>query len=181
MGVVLVVGMREGRGPDREGLSGPVENDEDARIFVDLYPSLRRFAGAVRPSTMDADDLVQEALVRTLSVRRLSDCDNPGAYLRTAIVRLAGDQRRRVGRWRNVETRLGAGQEEGSENYPSDLEELRRLAPRDRAVLYLVVVEGLTYRAAAKILGCSEDAARVRASRALRRLRVELTAEMRDE
>src|SRR5882757_846422 len=72
---------------------------DDGELFTALYPALRRFAGAIRPAGTDADDLVQEALARTLASRSLAGIENPTAYLRTAIVRIAsnnarGDRRR---------------------------------------------------------------------------------------
>jgi DNA-directed RNA polymerase specialized sigma24 family protein len=154
---------------------GPLD---DGEIFAELYPSLRRFAAVVRPAEEDADDLVQEALVRTLSVARLSDLDEPGAYMRKAILRIASNQRRSLGRRRRWLMTAAALTPTGyTPAYPSALDDLRRLDARERAVLYLSVVEGRPYREIASILGCSEEAARTRASRAMRRLR----AAMRDE
>lgn len=154
---------------------GATEDADDA-VFAALYPALHRFAAAVRPPELAADDLVQEALVRTLAVRPLAECDDPGAYLRTVIVRLASNHRRSLGRRGRALARLDATEASPPE-YPSDLDDLRRLPPEDRAVLYLVVVERRAYADAAQVLGTSEAAARARASRALRRLRVELTSE----
>jgi hypothetical protein len=48
---------------------------DDADVFASVYPALRRFAGAVRPMGSEADDLVQEALARTLAVRSLSELE----------------------------------------------------------------------------------------------------------
>jgi RNA polymerase sigma-70 factor (ECF subfamily) len=59
--------------------------------------------------------------------------------------------------------------------YPSDLDELRRLGPDDRAVLYLSLVEGRTFAEIAVLVGISEAASRKRSSRALARLRNDLT------
>ena len=39
----------------------------------------------------DADDLLQEALARTLSVRSLGSIEDPLNYLRTAMVRVASN------------------------------------------------------------------------------------------
>ena len=113
----------------------------DDEVFARLYPSLRRLAAVVRPIEVDADDLVQEAIIRTLAIRPLRDCDNPGAYLRTAIVRAASNQRRRLGRQRRAYLRVprDSGARRAAE-YPSDLDDRRRLHPRDRALLYLAVV-----------------------------------------
>ncbi len=48
---------------------------------------------------------------------------------------------------------------------------LRRLAPRQRAMVYLTVVEGCTAREAASVLGILPATARVHRHRALARLR----------
>jgi DNA-directed RNA polymerase specialized sigma24 family protein len=59
--------------------------------------------------------------------------------------------------------------------YPSDLDELRRLDARDRALLFLSAVERRPFAQIAALLGMAESAARQRSSRALVRLRNELT------
>ncbi|HZP29695.1 MAG TPA: sigma-70 family RNA polymerase sigma factor [Acidimicrobiia bacterium] len=151
-----------------EQVADPV-GTEDAR-FAELYPGLRRFAAVVRPSGVDPDDLVQEALTRLLTTRPLSECDDPGAYLRTAIVRIASNHRRSLARRRVALSRMG-DPELDEPSYPSDLDELRHLSPDDRALLYLVVVEQRAHADVGRLLGCTEAAARRRFSRALRRLR----------
>jgi DNA-directed RNA polymerase specialized sigma24 family protein len=165
----------EGRLLVANGSVGPLD---DGEIFAELYPSLRRFAAVVRPVEEDADDLVQEALVRTLSIGQLSDLDEPAAYLRKAILRIAANRRRSLGRrrrWLTATATLAPTSYVPS--YPSALDDLRRLDARERAVLYLSVVEGRPHREIASILGCSEEAARTRASRAMRRLRAALQDE----
>jgi DNA-directed RNA polymerase specialized sigma24 family protein len=142
----------------------------DDEVFARLYPSLRRFAATIRPVEVDADDLVQDALARVLAAGTLGELDDPGAYLRTVMLRLASNHRRSLGRRRRALTRLSVVDQERPA-YPSDLDDLRRLAPEDRAVLYMVVVERASYREAASVLGCSEEAARARGSRALKKLR----------
>ena len=159
--------------------SSPEETHTDEALFAALYPALRRFAAAVRPPEVDADDLVQEALARTLATRLLADCDDPGAYLRTAIVRLVSNHRRSMGRRGRAFARLRVNDTDAP-SFPSDLADLMHLPPRDRAVLYLVVVESWSYADAADVLGCNEAAARARASRALKRLRVEMVNEDRE-
>ena len=52
---------------------------DDAGIFEELHPALRRFAAVVGGPTVEPDDLVQEALARTLRTTRLTDLDEPGA------------------------------------------------------------------------------------------------------
>jgi DNA-directed RNA polymerase specialized sigma24 family protein len=152
----------------------------DERLFAQLYVPLRRFAAVVKPPEVDADDLVQEALVRALAIRRLCEYEDPAAYLRRTIVNLASNQWRWLGRRRRALGRLTPPSHEGAA-YPSDLEELLRLKPLDRAALCLAVVEGRSYSEVADVLGSSEVAVRAWVSRALRRLRVELEQEVRDD
>jgi RNA polymerase sigma factor (sigma-70 family) len=150
----------------------------DDEVFASLYPSLRRLAAVVRPAEVDADDLVQEALVRALTVGPLSELNDPGAYLRTAIVRIASNDRRQLGRMRRALRKMAPlVRASDTATYPSALDDLRQMNPRDRAVLFLSVVEERSYREIASVVGCSEQAARARASRALRRLRASLRAE----
>jgi RNA polymerase sigma factor (sigma-70 family) len=151
---------------------------EDGALFAELYPSLRRFAGAIRPAGVDADDVVQEALARTLATRSLAGIEEPAAYLRTAMVRVASNLARGARR-SDARTRRERPAAEVVDVYPSDLDDLMRTSPRARAVLFLTVIENHTYREAAEIVGCSEAAARQAASRALRTLRAEMRAETR--
>lgn len=159
------------------GGADEVPSDDD--IFRALYPGLRRFANVVRPAEMDADDLVQEALSRTLASHELSELDDPGAYIRTVLIRVASNQRRSLGRRRRAIARM-TQPVPVAQTYPSDVSDLLRLAPKDRALLFMVTVEGRDYRDAAEVLGCTADAARARASRALRQLRIELDEENRE-
>lgn len=63
---------------------------------------------------------------------------------------------------------------------PWQVEELLRLPPKARAVLYLHVVEGLTFNEVGEQLGCSSAAARKTASRAMHRLRRLFGGEVND-
>lgn len=145
--------------------------DRERRLIADLYPALRRIAAVAGSTDVEPDDLVQEALVRTLSKHSIADLDNPLAYLRRAIVNLASNRRRSLARRRRAVARLGV--EEGSvPSYPSDLDAILDLPPRHRAILYLVEVEGVPYAEAAEQLGMSTVAARALASRARKRARL---------
>ena len=149
----------------------------DVDLFEALYPGLCRFAAAVRPVGIDPEDLVQEALAKTLAVRTLGSIDEPVAYLRTAMIHIAANLSRSA---RRSHARLIRQHAPGTglDAYPSDLADLMRLDPRARAVLYLTIIEDESYRTAASIVGCSEAAARTLASRALRTLRQELTGDL---
>jgi RNA polymerase sigma-70 factor (ECF subfamily) len=161
-------------GGEVEGDAGAVGDDA---LFEALYPGLRRFAAVTGPMEVDPDDLVQEAVARTLRHHTLSELDDAGAYLRRTIVNLASNHRRGLARWRAALPRL-ARDDGSAPAYASDLGDLMRLPPETRALLYLVEVEGQSYAEAATALDISEDAARARASRARRRLRLDLEGEL---
>ena len=153
----------------------------DEQRFVEAYPAVRRMAAVAAGSDIDPDDLVQEALARTLAHGDLDRIDDLTAYLRRAVVNLAANERRHLGRRRRALRRLAADDQIGpgaDQAMPSDLADLSRVRPKDRAALYLAVVEGRSYREVGEELGCSESAARSRVSRALRRLRIELDEEV---
>jgi len=149
------------------------EEDDDA-VFARLYPSLRRFAAVTGAADVDPDDLVQEAVARTLRSRTLAELDDPGAYLRRAIVNVASNRRRGLARWRLAVARLDRDDDARGPEYASDLTDLLRLPAEARALLYLVEVEDRTYADAAAVLGITEEAARARAARARKRLRMEI-------
>jgi RNA polymerase sigma factor (sigma-70 family) len=151
----------------------------DEQIVRRCYQSLRRFAAVVGPPVAEPDDLVQEALVRTLRVTPLHQLDHPEAYLRRAIVNLARNARRSNRRREAALLRLGAS-DDPQDTHPSDLADLDRLVPKDRALLYLRVVEGRSYAEMATELAMREDAVRARVSRATRQLRVLIVEELRD-
>ena len=160
--------------------TGPVADDprpDDGALFARLYPGLRRFAAVCGSFDTDPDDLVQEAVARTLRRHALAELDDAAAYLRQAIVHLASNHRRGAARWRAAVLRLGGGDESRAPEYGSDLADLLRLDGETRALLYLVAVEGNTYAVAAAVLGISEEAARARAARARKRLRFAIVEE----
>ena len=147
--------------------------ETERQLIAELYPALRRIAAVAGSVDIEPDDLVQEALVRTLSKRSLAELDNPLAYLRKTIVNLASNDRRRLARRRNAVARLST--DDGwVPDYPSDVEAILDLSPRHRAILYLVEVEGVPYAEAAEQLGITAVAARALASRARRRARLNL-------
>jgi RNA polymerase sigma-70 factor (ECF subfamily) len=159
----------------RTGRTGIMDGSE-CELIRELYPSLRRFAAVVRPPEIEPDDLVQEAFYQALRRGPLTNLSNPTAYLRRTMTNLASNHRRRLGRGRLALIRYGAGQPAFPE-YPSDVSELLRLAPRSRAVLYMRAVEGRSFPEIAECLGCSEAAARAVERRARRKLRAALSEE----
>ena len=155
---------------------GAVGVGDDA-LFAAIYPGLRRFAAVTGPMEVDPDDLVQEAVARTLRRHTLSELDEPTAYLRRVILNLASNHRRGLARWRAALPRLAPEADAAPPDYSSDLADLLRLPPPTRAVLYLVEVEGCSYAEAAEALGTTEEAARARAMRGRRQLRLDIEGE----
>lgn len=155
---------------------GQPTNDDDGALFAAAYPALRRFAAVVAPLDLDPDDLLQEAVARALRIGPLHELDHPVAYLRRTMTNLAANHNRSRGRERQATTRIAASlPTEADLSYPSDLTELDRLDPSDRAALYLADVERLPLADVADALGTNAPAARARVSRARRRLRRALT------
>jgi RNA polymerase sigma factor (sigma-70 family) len=153
---------------------GDVDEDLRARLAA-AYPTIRRFAAVVGPADVEPDDLVQDAFVRVLR-RGIDDIANLDAYLRRTVLNLSSNERRS---W--LRRQRAYGQERViTETVPAtfvDVADLLRLAPDVRAVLWLAEVEGWTHAEIAGLLGCSEEAARARASRGRRRLRLALVEE----
>ncbi len=150
---------------------------DEWQIVDEMYPALRRFAAVAAPSDLEPDDLLQEALVRVLRRRALSELDNPAAYLRKTIVNLAASHSRSMGARRRALQRLAASDQSTEPTYPSDLAELYALPPKERAALYLAEVEGYRFEEIGRLLGCSETAARKSASRGRKRLRLAMATE----
>lgn len=155
-----------------------MSRDDERLCFEGLYPDLRRFAAVVGSSDIEPDDLVQEALVRSLEQKKLLEVEDPGAYLRRIVVNLASNRRRKLGRWRSVKPQLERDAlSVVPDDYPSDLADLDQVAALDRAVLFLTIVEGRSAADAGLQLGLSANAVRLRSSRSLKTLKRQLDSE----
>ena len=148
-----------------------------SRLAQLTYAPLRAFAATV--GSGEPDDLVQEAFVRFIQRPGGIVVANPLAYLRRIVMNLAIDEARRT-RTRDSTLRRVAVIETIEPHYPSDISALLALDPRSRALLYLTEIEGAPISEAAGIVGCSEASARMRLSRARRKLRA-LIEEERDD
>lgn len=144
-----------------------------------LYEPLRRFAAVVGQWDLEPDDLVQDAYAKVLR-RSEAEIQDLGPYLRTTIVHLVADGRRRDRRASEAQSRLAAS-DATVDTYPSDLEDLMRLPERTRALLYLVEIEGQSTADAAEVVGMSGANARVVLMRARRKLRAEMKLEASGE
>ena len=93
--------------------------ERERELITALYPALRRIAAVAGSVDIEPDDLVQEALVRTLRKGNISNLDDPLAFLRKTIVNLASNQRRSLGRRRKAVARLSA-EESWLPSYPAE-------------------------------------------------------------
>jgi len=140
------------------------------------WPSLVRYATALCGDAVEAEELVQTALVRvTLRWPFVRDKDDPGAYVKRAIVHA------NINRWRRVRSRElptealpDIGIADGSSSF-ADQDAVRRalaaLPPRQRAVLVLRYLDDMSEQEAANVLGCSVGTIKSQTHKALTKLR----------
>lgn len=148
---------------------------------TERLPALLRFAVVLTGSRTAAEDVVQEVLVRTqVKWRRIGRLDKPEAYVRRMLINEYLSSRRRWWRWiPKAEVDTGHPVPDPAAAHAERdalLAELRKLPPRQRAVLTLRYYLGLSDTEIAAELGCTAGTVRGYASRALATLRVELCA-----
>jgi len=114
-----------------------------------------RFAASL-VGAEDADDVVSEAVVRTLRGGPLASLDNPRAYLMQAVLNTARERGRPLTRERAAACGH-AGMREAvpvvSVESPELTETVMRLPVRQRAAVFLVYFEDLAPSDAAHVLG----------------------------
>jgi len=121
-----------------------------------------------------AEDAVQESFLRVIRKRHQYTPGSPFSCWFYAIVRnVCVDMLRKLNRERETikEAAVRCEPKGPAAGMPEIPELLNVLAGRDRDVLVLRIVQGLAFRDVAAALGISEEAAKKRAQRALRRLR----------
>jgi len=154
--------------PARVPATGAVEVDREmvaeatdllSTLFDTHYRSLCRLAYVLLGDAAQAEDVVQEAFLRTFTgLGRLRDRSRADAYLRRSVVNLSRSRLRR----RTVEGRSNAAVhrdapvEDRSARSDLDLvEAVRALAPRQRAAVVLFYYADLSEAEVAATLGCS--------------------------
>ncbi len=121
-------------------------------------------AAAITGSTVAAEDLAQEALIR--AYRRWDEIggyDKPGAWVRRVTVNLALSTRRRMGA--EVKARLRLTRPATLQPHPSEHDHVwaavATLPGQQRAAVALHYLEDRSVADIAQILDCSESTARV--------------------
>jgi RNA polymerase sigma-70 factor (sigma-E family) len=159
------------------------ESDADGfeEFSGQVLPGLLRFGHVLTGSPQEAEDLVQEALAKSLRRWRTARADDPVAYVRRVMVNT------HLTRWRRwgSRIRLGGVPEVSAEDpglaRSQDWDTLRRalvqLPARQRTVLVLRYLEDVPDQAIAALLGCRPATVRSQAARGLAALRPLLTAQ----
>jgi RNA polymerase sigma-70 factor (sigma-E family) len=164
------IGMGTALRPER-WVDGAMHDTESFDAFVRArLPELLRFGRALTGSEHAAADLVQDALERTLMRWSRITREDPEGYVRRAMVN------RSISVWRKL-SRERITEQPPSESYRDPerddalLEALRRLPPRQRAVIALRYYDDLTEAQTAAVLGCSIGTVKSQASDAMAKLR----------
>lgn len=156
------------------------------RLVGELHGPLFRYLRRMLGNSADADDLLQDVLMRIAS--GLPDLENRAAVTSWAFriaTNVAIDHIRAKKRARLVEFDEGdePGEVQGDERLVLDemnacvREVIDRLPPDHRAAIVLFHIEGRSIAETAEILGISTGATRVRIHRARKRLKEALDSE----
>ncbi len=133
----------------------------------------------------DAQDVVANAMAKTLSARRWSTIDNPRAYLYRAVYREATSWRRLGARrafrhaidGEHLSASDRAVEPDSRQHHAHVVAAVAGLSARQRAVVVLTYWADQPVAEVARILGTSEGAVKKHLARARRALRVALSVE----
>jgi RNA polymerase sigma-70 factor (sigma-E family) len=147
--------------------------------FEAHYPGLVRFSALISGEPSVAEDLAQEAFVRAADRIERVDASKIGAYLRRTALNVWKNRLRRMAVERRA--RVRASERPPAASSPEERDAVwgavRRLPAGQRACLVLRYYEDLSERETADVLGCSVGTVKSQTSRALARLRKELSDE----
>jgi len=148
--------------PSLEKVSG---GNDFQDFYVVEYRPLLALAAAMTGNRAEAEELVQEALLR-VCVRwsRVCRYERPGAFARRVLLNLATSRTRRLAAEARALRRIGRARDvldgpESSSCLPF-WEALRSLPRRQAQVLALFYLEDRPVRGIAEVLGCTEETVR---------------------
>jgi RNA polymerase sigma-70 factor (sigma-E family) len=160
-----------------EGAVGaePVQADPLRLAFEKHHLSLLRLCVLLSGQREDAEDIVQEAFIR--SARKLPELTDEavGPYLRAAAVNLWKNRLRRARMERRVRPSSARPElPQAAGEWDDVWRAVKRLPPRRRACVVLRFYEDMSEAETARVLGCSVGTVKSQTSRALLSLRKEL-------
>jgi RNA polymerase sigma-70 factor (ECF subfamily) len=168
---------KAGSGPRRMNAAPSNLTPEVREAMLAALPSLRAFAISLTYSTDQADDLVQDTIVRALtSIETFEPGTNMSAWLFTILRNLFYSQHRRAKHEVPDPDGSYAGQLRTAPDQGArcDFQDLRtalaRLSPEHREALILVAAEGLSYEEAAQVCGVAIGTIKSRVHRGRMRL-----------
>jgi RNA polymerase sigma-70 factor (sigma-E family) len=138
----------------------PEWHDELSTLVHERHRALVGYAYLLCGGSKEAEDLVQDALVKTYSRKSTPDPGGAEAYVRRAILTIYLDAYRRRQRWSGVRHLVGRSERtEGHASAVSDHVDvaaaLDALTPRQRSAVVLRYFEDLTVPQIAEQMGCS--------------------------
>jgi RNA polymerase sigma-70 factor (ECF subfamily) len=153
-----------------EALRLPMDETRFRALFARTSAPLGRYLNRLTGDPSLADDLLQDAFVRLLGVDRLPETDDHlKNYLFRVATNLARDHYRRCLRQPTV-PESDSPEASVEPHAPSDVwAKLSDVTPRDRELLLLAYVEGLTHREIAGVTGLMHASIRPLLFRARRR------------
>lgn len=162
---------------DNPAKDNAARDDADIRsILISYVPVLRRYARGLVHNKSDADDLVQDCLVRALSKMHLFEPGtNLKAWLLSIVHNIFLDGTRKAKRTRDFATAVTSmDQGNGNVTRPNQFHRielmdiskaLAALPAAQRSTLLLIALQGLSYEETAKITGVPVGTVRSRLSR----------------
>jgi RNA polymerase sigma-70 factor (ECF subfamily) len=164
--------------------------DNDRKAFetrlLEIIPDLRAFARFLAGDPTEADDLVQDTMVRALRAYQQFDLDTDIKAWTFTILR---NQRINAFHKKRVtvefqEDHMLAGSSRAGQEVGQELREvlaaMRKLPSAQREVITLIRAQGMTYEEAAEITGCKIGTIKSRLNRADSALRMILGPEYSD-
>jgi RNA polymerase sigma factor (sigma-70 family) len=154
----------------------PGHRGDGVELVREAYPRLLRLARLLARSPVEAEDLVQEAFVETLSrYPGFEGLTTPMGYLTTVLYRAASRRWRRSSREIPLDLQSRLEGPEVDRDAPAMIEQaLIGLGPGQRACLLLRYLYGLDDAEIAAALGCSRSTVRSQIARGLTRARRKL-------
>jgi len=139
--------------------------DEFNSFYLREFPAMVALAYAISGSSVAAEDLAQEAMVRAhRHWDRISEYDKPGAWVRRVTINLARSAIRRSAVELRARLRLGRRLDPIPEPEPDDVRVWKAVAllpPQQRAAVVFFYLEDRPVREIADLLVCSEATAKV--------------------